>query len=259
MADQVALPDRAGNRRVGDVSGHVLLVAIAVGDGFGLGRRRGREFPNQGAAGDFDDQVFAGKAVHAFAATLVAIVGDQAGFVELADEIVQVVVGLEDHAAAATTVAAARPALGTVGFAREGDRAFSTVPGAGVNFDFVNKHAGGRPEALLARKGSAEIKTARPETSPWRKRNRPESGGGQLRRRRDIDAAAFAIEQDAPGDQGEQRPVAADAHVLARRPLGAALADDDAARADDLAAISLDAKTLADAVAAVTATALTFL
>jgi hypothetical protein len=38
--------------------------------------------------------------------------GDEARLIILGDEIVQVVVGLQNHAAAAPAVAAARPALG---------------------------------------------------------------------------------------------------------------------------------------------------
>ena len=53
---------------------------------------------------------------------------DEARDVILADEIVQVVVGLQNHAAAPSAVAAARPALGDVSLAMERDAAFAAVP-----------------------------------------------------------------------------------------------------------------------------------
>ena len=58
----------------------------------------------------------------------------------LGDEVVEVVVGLQNHAAAAPAVAAARPALGDVGLAMECDAAFAAVPRACVNFNFVYEH-----------------------------------------------------------------------------------------------------------------------
>lgn len=56
--------------------------------------------------------------------------------------------------------------------------------------------------------------------------------------------------------QGEQRPVATNAHVLARVELGTALPDDDAARGDEFGTESLDAQTFRLAVAAVLCAAL---
>ena len=52
------------------------------------------------------------------------------------------------------------------------------------------------------------------------------------------------VEFDGAVAQGEQRPIAADAHTLAGVMLGAALTDDDAAGEDLLAAIELDAEAL---------------
>ncbi len=105
-------------------------------------RRRGGggQFPDEGAARDFDDEVFSGVAIHAFAQAGIAGFGDEARDVELADEVVQVVVGLENDVAAAAAVAAAGATLGDVGLAMEGDGAFAAVAGFGVNFYLINKH-----------------------------------------------------------------------------------------------------------------------
>jgi len=50
------------------------------------------------------------------------------------------VVGLQDDAAAASAVAAARPALGDVSLAMERDAALAAVAGLRVDFYLVNKH-----------------------------------------------------------------------------------------------------------------------
>jgi hypothetical protein len=55
---------------------------------------------------------------------------------------------------------------------------------------------------------------------------------------------AFDIELDRPGHQREQRVVAAHADVVTGVELGAALADDDLARLDALAAEDLHAQSL---------------
>src|SRR5690606_3160172 len=62
---------------------------------------------------------------------------------------------------------------------------------------------------------------------------------------------------DAVG-QREQGVVLADADVVARVVLGAALADDDVAREDGLAAVALDTQSFGFGVAAVTGTAAGF-
>ena len=78
--------------------------------------------------------------VHALAHARVAARRDEARDVILADEIIEVVVGLQDDAAAAPAVAAARPALGDVSLAMERDAAFAAVPRLRVNFYFVDEH-----------------------------------------------------------------------------------------------------------------------
>ena len=67
----------------------------------------------------------------------------------------------------------------------------------------------------------------------------------------DVDAAAVLVEADVAVFEGEEAPIAAGADVGASHPAGAALADDDAAGADQFAAKSFHAKSFADAVASV--------
>ena len=79
-------------------------------------------------------------AIHALAQAVLALLRDEARHVELPDEIIQVVVRLEDHAAAAPTIAAVRPALGAVSLAAESDTTPTAVSGARHYFDLVNEH-----------------------------------------------------------------------------------------------------------------------
>ena len=80
--------------------------------------------------------------------------------------------------------------------------------------------------------------------------------GGGLRDH--IDAAALHIEQNFSVGERVKRPIAAHTHVLAGDKLAAALANDDAAGADDRAAKFFNAVSFADAVASVFYAALTF-
>jgi hypothetical protein len=78
--------------------------------------------------------------------------------------------------------------------------------------------------------------------------------GQLLRRNHDVDdlAAALLTELDCTGSEGEQRVVAATANVGAGVEVGAALAKDDLARLDDLAAEALNAEVLGVGIATVT-------
>jgi len=78
------------------------------------------------------------------------------------------------------------------------------------------------------------------------------------RDRINIHPAAFAIETDGAVHEGEDGVVAAEADVLARHKLRAALTDDDVAGDDRLAAVNFNAEALADAVAPVLDGSLTF-
>src|SRR5205814_352412 len=73
-----------------------------------------------------------------------------------------------------------------------------------------------------------------------------------------IDAAAAFIECDFAIGQSEQRPIATGADVLARDEFRTALANDDAAGGHMLAAKFFYTEPFADAVTAVTNTALSF-
>src|SRR5439155_26425341 len=83
--------------------------------------------------------------------------------------------------------------------------------------------------------------------------------GGGRGRSDDVDAAALAVELDHSVDQREQRIIAAAGDVAARVVLGAALPDDDPARAHRLAAVDLHPQPLAVRIAAVLDRPLTFL
>ena len=104
---------------------------------------------------------------------------------------------------------------------------------------------------------SCQQKKARPKPRleiGWR--NLVFRGGGRFRD--DIHAAAVLVELHLAVGERKQCPVAAGADVLARDEFAAALADDDAARRDDRAAKFFYAEPLADAIATVANTALTF-
>ena len=73
-----------------------------------------------------------------------------------------------------------------------------------------------------------------------------------------IHAAAFAVETDLAVHEGENGVISPETDILAGQELGAALADDDVACDDRLAAEFFHAETLAYAIAPVLNTALTF-
>jgi hypothetical protein len=74
----------------------------------------------------------------------------------------------------------------------------------------------------------------------------------------DIDSSSAAIETDAAVDQRENRVIAAEADILTRQKLRAALTDDNVASHDALTAESFYTEPLADAVAAILNAALSF-
>jgi len=82
--------------------------------------------------------------------------------------------------------------------------------------------------------------------------------GLRVRQSIDIDPPAGTIEAHASVDQGEDGVVAAEADILARDKLGAALPNNDIARDDGFAAKFLNAEPFADAVAPVFDAALSF-
>lgn len=60
----------------------------------------------------------------------------------------------------------------------------------------------------------------------------------------DSDAVVWLVKLDGPVLEGEKRPIAADADILASVQLAAALTHDDSASEHGLAAETLDAETL---------------
>src|SRR5204862_898006 len=74
----------------------------------------------------------------------------------------------------------------------------------------------------------------------------------------DVDPPSAAIEADVAVDQCENSVITTEADVLSRQKFRAALADDDVAGHDQLAAESFYTETLANAVAAVLDAALSF-
>jgi hypothetical protein len=77
-------------------------------------------------------------------------------------------------------------------------------------------------------------------------------------RRINVHATTFAVEADSAVHEGEDGVVAAETDVLAGHELRAALADDDIAGDNRLAAEHFNAETLADAIASVLDGSLTF-
>jgi hypothetical protein len=124
--------------------------------------------PDQSATGHFNHQILASGAIHAFAHAALAVGCDQSGLIKLSDEIIEVVVRLENHVAAATAVPAARTAFGHERFAMKRDCTLAAVSGARENLDLINKHLT-QGSTTLARPNvtSWQIKKARPgRTSP---------------------------------------------------------------------------------------------
>src|SRR6202008_2335325 len=78
--------------------------------------------------------------IHALAHARLAARRDQARHIILLDEIVQVVVRLQNDAAAAPAVAAAGATLGDVSFAMERHPALAAVAGLRGNLNFVYEH-----------------------------------------------------------------------------------------------------------------------
>ena len=76
-------------------------------------------------------------------------------------------------------------------------------------------------------------------------------GGGNGRLGNDVHPADMAIELHPAGFKRVERPVASHADILAGDEFGAALADEDGARGDELAAEALHTQTFAMAVTTV--------
>ncbi len=58
----------------------------------------------------------------------------------MVDQVIDIIIGLQDDAAASAAIAAAGASLGTVGLTLEGNAAFAAMAGACINFNLINKH-----------------------------------------------------------------------------------------------------------------------
>jgi hypothetical protein len=204
----------------------------------------GFQLPHKSSAGNFDDQIFAGTAIHAVAHAELAVLRQEARLIILSDKIVEIMIGFQNDAAAASAVAATGAAFGTILLTLERDTAFAAVAGAGEDFYLVNEH---------------RLKQKRRGWSPRHEIVIARSTGGGSRLRENIDAVAPFIERDLSVHQREERPIASGANVSTSDEFRAALADDNASGGYEFAAIALHAQTLADAIAPIPDAALTFL
>jgi hypothetical protein len=144
-----------------------------------------------------------------------------------------------DDAAAVAAVAAVGPAPRRVLFAPKAEAAVPS--GAPLHKDghTIHKH-GWRPVMeIKSRRATCLSSLAR--------------GLGHRRRidRNDVDPPAILVKDHLALDHGEDRPITAEANVLAWSPLGAVLAAKDAARLGHLAAKELDSQHLRIRIAAV--------
>jgi hypothetical protein len=111
--------------------------------------RRGGDWspPYERTAGHLDDEVPPGVPIHAFAFAMLPVLRDEPRLIELIDEVVQIVICLEYHIPAASSIAAIRSSLGPEGFAAERDAAATAVTGAGEDLDFIHEHGAGSKKA----------------------------------------------------------------------------------------------------------------
>jgi hypothetical protein len=146
-------------------------------------------------------------------------------------------------------------ALGVDGVEREGG--FSRAGGTGEDneavFGDIEIEAG---EVVLT--GAADAEEIAGSAHGRRGEPRGAGLGGRGGRGIDVDAPVAAVEADVAVGEGEEGVIAAHADVIAGVELGAALADEDGAGGNELAAVTFHAETLAVAVAAVACRSLTF-
>ena len=71
---------------------------------------------------------------------MIAILGDEAGHVELCDEIIEIMAGLQDHITATTAIATIGTALGHKCLPPKGHTTVPPVTGSGVYFYLIDKH-----------------------------------------------------------------------------------------------------------------------
>jgi hypothetical protein len=95
---------------------------------------------------------------------------EKAGLIVLLDEIVEIVIGLENHVAPGPSIASAGASFGTRGFAQKRDAAAPSMPCTGMDPDLVNEHRGvagsvsGAP--VPSKKGEADGLAFRSDARP---------------------------------------------------------------------------------------------
>jgi len=129
---------------------HFLAVGVEIGND-GLGVLVG----NDGADRDVQGDVVAALAVAVAGAAVLASAGEEFAGVAVFDQRIEVAIGDDIDAAAATTVAAVGAAFGFVFLASERDDAVAAVAGGNVDFGFVDEFH----EDFLAYKRKSPIAT----------------------------------------------------------------------------------------------------
>jgi hypothetical protein len=107
----------------------------------------GRIAPDQRSAGHLDHKVASGVTVHAFAFAVVTTLSDEARLIELINQVVKIVIRLEDHVPAVSSITAIRSSLGPESFSTKRDAAAAAVTGAGKDLDLIDEHAAGSKKA----------------------------------------------------------------------------------------------------------------
>src|SRR5262249_1567202 len=143
-------------------------------------------------------------------------------------------IGLEEHRAAVTTVAAVGPAARDELFSAERDAARAPVAALDEDVDLIDEHLRARVSTF----GRAGQRT-------------PPARSGRAGDDADVPVVAAALEPYVAVDLREQRVVGAEPDVQPGMKACAALPDEDAATGDELAAEALDAEHLRIRIAAV--------
>ena len=239
------------------------VVRVREGNG---GQNWTVQLPYQSTARNLDQQILSRVTIHAFAHPGFAGLGNQSRAEILRDEIVEIVIRPQNDVATAPAIAATGTAFRHVGLAVERDAAASAVPGTRKDFDFINEH---RAQGCVAVSGKTN------SSYPDGYHNKKQNGEASRPRREmslasdlvcrwdrfgnDIDPAAVFVKLHPAIDQGEKGPVPARADIEAGVEFRPALADENAARGDQLTAEFFYSQSFADAVAPVANAALTFL
>jgi hypothetical protein len=95
---------------------------------------------DDGAAGDFINDIWGTTAAALIATAFFAVIGEQFGIVKKRSQAVRAVIYEQDDAAAVTAVPSIRTAFGTELASVEMDGAVAAFTGAGINFDLIDKH-----------------------------------------------------------------------------------------------------------------------